>query len=378
MKKTNRLSHSSVSKFQFCGHAWDLHYNKRIRAKIQKSSLLFGSAVDAGLQAMLKPEDKSPEDKFNELWNFAEVNGVRTYIPTCVDVVYSDSDADIDLLDKEDVSKLSELYTNEWEEELSRIIERKKSVGFKGLKYDDKRLLNHYNWLCLRHKGLLMLKAYKTKVMPKITEVLGVQVYVKLENDQNDSVIGYADLVCRFQGHKEPIIFDNKTSSIDYDEDKVLTSPQLTLYVDALSDQYENTKKAGFIVLHKRIIKNRVKICSQCGYDGTGARHKTCNNFTIVDGDSQKEARCNGEWEETINPECKVQIIIDEIPEQTTALVMENIDNINQAIKNEVYVRNLNSCVSAWGKCEFYNRCYKGSDEGLVDLNKVEETLKKF
>jgi glutathionyl-hydroquinone reductase len=60
--------------------------------------------------------------------------------------------------------------------------------------------------------------------------------------------------------------------------------------------------------------------------------------------------------------------VIDLIPEKTEQIVLENFDYINASIKNGVYHRNFSSCVKPYGKCTFYNLCYKDSMDGLVKL----------
>jgi hypothetical protein len=355
----NRLSHSSATKFMTCPTAWRYHYKDRLRSKEQKAALLFGSAIDTALQDMLK-HSRDPVASFSEAWKFAEVNGKKVYLPTCTEIVYSNSDFDKDLLTIDDLNYLGPTKV----EKLFEIIKKKEEVGFHGLEHSEKEILNDANWLCLNRKGLLMIKAVQEKVLPNVEEVLGVQEYVTLENSTGDSIIGYADLVCRWKGLKYPVVFDFKTSSIKYDRDSVLTSPQLTLYVHALEEKFQ-TRLAGFIVLQKRIQKNKTKKCSNCKFDGTGSRAKTCTN-ELDDGDLGKRSRCGSEWIETLNPEVEVDIIINEIPQATEDLVIENLDYINTAIKTNSFHRNLNSCVMAWGKCEFYNKCYKGDDSGLI------------
>jgi hypothetical protein len=357
--KTTRLSHSAVTRYQTCPKSFDYHYNHGLRTVTTTGALLFGSAVDAGLTALVGSGTKSAESCFMDAWTNSSINDVSVYLPTCTRVVYSDSDADKDLLTPDAYKTLAETYGADWEEILNKIIQKKKMIGFKYIKKEEKELLNHYNWLCLSYKGLLMIDAVRKQILPKIEKVLGTQVEVKLENSQGDKIIGFADLIAKYKGIDKPVVFDWKTSSIDYDEDSVLISPQLSLYVHALSEQFENTRHAGFIVLHKRIIKNKKKVCKTCGYDGTGARHKTCS-ATI------NEKRCDGEWVETLSPEVKIQVITNEIPEQTEQIIIENIDQINIAIKTGNFIRNLNSCKRPWGICEFHSKCFKGSDEGLI------------
>lgn len=383
MKKLNKLSHSAASRYQTCPKSYQYHYMDKLRPKISSAALLFGTAVDQAIQILLKKDPtQSPESVFQYFWNFAEINGEKTYLPTCTDIAYSNSDGDKDLISQEHLEKLLMNYGPQWEQKLSNAIKRKEVVGFKYLSRDEKTLFNFYNWACLHTKGLLMLNAVREKILPRIKEVLSVQETVELNNalieptdtvdqikkklEEADKIIGFVDLVCKFDDIEKPVIFDFKTSSIDYETDAVLTNPQLTLYVRSLSDKYDYTRNAGFFVLHKRVIKNKKKVCANCNYDGSGQRHKTCNNE--IEG-----KRCNGEWKETIDPEIKVQIITGEIPTQTEDVILENFDYINEAIKNGVFSRNLQSCVMPYGKCAYYNKCYKGDDSDLVSVEKKDE-----
>jgi hypothetical protein len=182
---------------------------------------------------------------------------------------------------------------------------------------------------------------------------------VELVNELGDSVVGYVDIVAKLKGHDEPVILDLKTSTRMYEEDSVLTSPQLSLYVWGLHDKYK-TSKAGYVVLLKSISKNKLKLCKSCGNDGSSGSHKTCN-ATGPDG-----KRCHGEFNITINPKASVQIIIDSIPERVQNMVVENFNEVNHAIKSGTFTKNLQSCIKPYGKCAFYNICWKGTEEGLV------------
>lgn len=208
-----------------------------------------------------------------------------------------------------------------------------------------------------------MIKALRKHVLPKITKVHDTQVFTKLENGVGDSIIGYADIVCDFEGYDKPVVFDVKTATRDYDSAAVLTSPQLSLYVHSLSDKYSNTRLAGYIVLSKIIRKNKDKKCKSCGHVNEGTNHKTCN--AAVGND-----RCGGQWDVTMNPEAKVNILINEIPERTEDIVLENYEHVNTAIKRGEYHRNFNSCKKAYGLCTYWNLCYKGSEDGLVSMAK--------
>ena len=352
----SRLSHSRVSKYQQCGKSYEFWYIKKIRPTKSRSALLFGSALDRAVGAILKPKEggKSPEELFEYFWRFQDVNGKNTYIPTCTSLVYSKTDFDKDLFTKEDAEKMERPM-----EEILAVVEKRADVGYDNLTLQEKMIANQAFWHCMYHKGMYMIKAFKEKVLPKLTKVHSTQEYIELNNDDGDKIIGYIDIVAEVEGHAEPIVLDLKTSAMEYEHDAVLTSPQLTLYTHAVSEKY-NTKKAGYIVLNKNLIKNRKKICSICEHDGSGGRHKTCANE--VNG-----KRCNGNWIETVNPEVYVQFIIDQIPEQTESLVLENIADINAAIKSGHFTRNLSMCTNTYGGlCDYIDLCYRGKMDNLV------------
>ena len=368
---TNKLSHSASNQFMDCPTKWKYHYVDRLRSKTQHAALAFGSAVDAAFTSILKDKDKKPEDVFAYFWRFQEINGKETYLPTATNIVYANSDYDEELLQPEDIRKLAEEFKIELPlQEVNKVYEEKEYAGFDNLPEDRKRLLNYANWLSLYRKGLLMIDAMREEVLPKIKKLHGTQVYCKLENDVGDLVVGYADMVAEWEGYDEPIVFDFKTSAKDYAVDSVLTSPQLTLYVHSLSSNYNNTRRAGYIVFNKNIRKNKTKVCRQCDYLNEGTSHKTCNN--VVNG-----TRCNGEWNVKINPKVYVQVVIDSIPEKTEEIVLENFDYINASIKNGVFHRNLQNCVKSYGKCQYYNYCYKDDMSGLIKLEDENNRNKK-
>ncbi len=361
----NRLSNSAANKFMSCAEEYNLHYNKRLRGKYQSAALFFGSAVDSGMNSLLKNDGKDPFDVFDYSWRFARLDGQedREYLTDSNKIVYSDKDFDKDLLGDDDINLLKEktsLITKDEVLEYYKVLsEKKKQYSWNKLSLSDQKMFNLYNWLSLRKKGHLMIETFKQKIAPNIIKVLDVQRYIKLENEKGDSIIGYVDLICEWK-NEGVVIFDLKTSSIRYEDESVLTSPQLTLYKAALYDTYK-TDKCGYLVLSKTVNKNRVKICSVCKYDGSGARHKTCSN-------EYTGSRCGGEWIETVNPSIDVQVIIDSIPKRTEEIVMQNYEQINKSIKDGNFSRNLNNCVRPWGKCVYFDYCYKDDKSDLIQL----------
>lgn len=345
-----KLSHSQCSKYTQCPQAYKYHYIDRIRPSLSPASLLFGSALDSAVNELLKPERNiSPEEIFLESFTNANINNNKTYLPTCTRLTYASSDLDLDLLD----------ITEESKEKLNALKSKKSKFGLDSFTKDEHVFYNEHCWKSLKIKGLLMLQAYRDKVLPLLEEVLEVQVPISLSNGE-DTVTGFVDVVARVKG-EGIVILDNKTSSIEYADDSVITSPQLSLYMHALYPKYE-TRKAGYIVLRKQVRKNKVKICSKCGHDGSATRHTTCAN-TI------NEKRCGGQFNESISPEIDIQVIINNIPDRTEDIVLENYDTITHAIKSQVFPRNLHSCTNMYGgPCPYFNLCYKNLKTGLEEV----------
>lgn len=351
-----KLSHSSVTHFQTCAQSWKYHYVDKLRTKIMSSALCFGSSIDKALEAlMIGKED--PYVVFFNTWSKQYVNKVLTDLPENPNIVYADSDVDLDLLDTKQQLFLEDKLGALWETDYKDIFIKKDKVGFKNLTDQERSFINLVAWHCLKTKGDLMITAFKNKVYPKIKRVLALQKAIDLTNSDGDKVTGFADMVCEWE-NGDIVVVDFKTSTRNYDEEAVLTSPQLSLYLHCLREEY-NITKAGYIVLNKRITKNKIKICSKCGWNGTGNRCRTCP-------EEINYVRCAGEWLEKINPEVYIQVLIDTIPEQTVKIVMENIDLINESVKTGVFIRNFSSCKRPWGPCLYYNKCYNNDDSELI------------
>lgn len=357
----NKLSHSSVNKFSDCAKSYYFHYVERLRGTTQSAALLFGTAIDKATEDLVQTGDlELAKNTFLAYWVSQEINGVNTDLRNNADITYAANDTDLELLNE---------ATNVMES-INNVVDKKKDVGLVGLTAGERLLFNQVNWDIAKKRGELMLEAVNEQIVPKITKLHSTQEKIDLTNDSGDTVVGYVDLVADMVGYSSPIVLDFKTASRPYEEDSVKTSPQLALYVHAVSEKYR-TRKAGFIVLSKAIQKNRKKICSECGNDGSGGRHKTCDAMISppMDGPGTgKPVRCNGAWTETINPKCTIQVIIDDIPERLEDIVLENMDNTNKAINNGIFARNLNSCVKPYGKCTFYGLCHHNSMEGLVKV----------
>jgi hypothetical protein len=379
-----RLSHSAVSRYLECGKSYEYHYVKKYRSPEQSAALLFGSAIDKATEhyAISVKANKITRkaakietiNMFNETWHSQDINGTRTALNYCTEIVYGNNDLDLELLDKSDYELINETHDiKDFDSTIADILERKEKVGFKNLSNNDKMFLNHTNWICMSKKGVLMIDAFVKWFDENVIEVLATQKKTELESD-DDSVIGFIDLVCRVKGFDKPVILDVKTSARPYEQDSVVKSVQLGGYVFAIKHEFEDTNLAGYIVLQKNIKKNKSKICSVCGYDGSGGTHSTCPNEKVVgiiaSGKNKgldKKERCKGEWDIKINPECVVQYIVDTVPELLQDRVIENYEPIAKGIEAEIFPRNFGSCIK-WGvvKCAFYDICHSDSMEGIV------------
>jgi hypothetical protein len=368
---TIRLSHSALTRYTDCGKSYQFHYIDRLRSEVQSSALLFGTAIDKSSEHYALTKDFSATlELFEQTWTTQNINGKDEDLRFLLNFTYSDKDLDTDLLKAEDWHVLAEHFSivpETIEEALKEVIYTKASVGYAYLNNEDKGIFNYANWLCLKQKGLLMLKEFKSIFDENVEEVLGTQVKVDLENENGDSVIGFIDFVFKWKGIDKPVIIDLKTAGREYEEDAVRKSPQLSLYVFSVSDKFQDTRTCGFLVLNKNISKNKKKKCSVCGHDGSGGRHKTCDKITSVDAKG-KDVRCDSSWIESIYPKAKSQILIEEVSEVLVSRVVENFNDVNKAIKAEVFPRNFSNCIKYNGaiKCSFYSICHENKMDGLT------------
>lgn len=364
MAKSN-LSYTSINTYATCGQKYKLRYRDNLRSKYFHAALAFGSAIDASLNMLLTTKDLDKANKeFDKSWNFQWVNKKYVSVPKYTEIVYAEADYDAELLDENDFIKLEalryELSTPTLNYE--NILQEKKKIGWDNLSVEKKQVFNYSNWLSLRHKGLIMLESYSKKILPRIKEVLAVQKETFLENDAGDKIVQYLDLIVTWEDGRN-ILFDNKTSSRDYDNDQAARSPQLISYYSGAKAQYK-LDSVGFIVLKKNINKNKIKICSSCGFDGSRNKNRTCNN-TIG------KKRCNAPWKITIDPECYMQVIINDVTATAENLVLDSFHEANEGIKKEHFYKNLSACKSGPIVCEFYNLCWFGNRDEVVDITKL-------
>ena len=360
---SNRLSHSQVNIWQDCPRKWAYRYKEKLYPTTIGASLVFGKAIDVAIEYFVQHKHNYKEalEKFNTSFDSYELNGETHTTKDSVAILYSNRDIDLDLVTEAGMTDV-EKYINEFKlntegrsvKELIAAIQKQKDIiGYNMLSKERKIVFNVACYYTLKTKGELMLKAFKMQILPHIKDVVSVQEAISIKNESGDEITGLIDAVLKWDDIPEPIVFDFKTSARPYEDDSVKTSTQLSVYMSAVSEKYK-TRKAGYIVMSKSINKNKNKVCSECGYDGTGGTHRTCPE---KDADGN---RCGGEWKIGIDPQCIIQVIIDDLPEATENLVMENMDAINTCINNNIFSRNLTNCMTRYNTlCPYYEICYK-------------------
>lgn len=370
----NRISHSSVRLYAQCSKRYKLHYVDKLRPNVISGALLFGSAIDTALNDLLVNKDtEKAKTVFLAAFEYQAINGIKTYLPTANNVVYAKTDFDAELIPNLDTKTI--------QGEFDKLSDRKNQVGFENLSAGEKNEYAILNWKALYNKGRIMIDTYAREILPQIKQVLAIQKHIALKNDQGDEIIGYVDLIVEWKDGKRYIL-DNKTSTRDYDPDSASKSQQLLLYHHICKDEYKIDGGIGFIVLYKQIQKNRKKICSVCGFDGSGARHKTCNNevkhpdivSNIGPNKQQKgvlagyTGRCNGEWKETIDPKARIEVILNHAPEAAEDLVLDVFDSANVGIRNKQFIPNLQACGTGDWSCPYSKLCWQGKDDSLVKV----------
>lgn len=352
-----KLSNSRIQKFNTCPKSYELFYKKKIVSEFKNSSLYFGTAFDAALNHMLLHKDNNnileeSMEVFKTYWN-KQLNNLDesvelNYSPF---VIYSKYDYDEDLLTDDNKKKLFDFHPFYFEER-KKIQQLLTYRIFEELSNEQRTLYNAANWFCLLNKAKYMLKAYHHDLLPKIKQVLHLQENIQLVDEHENVLSGIIDLVAVLNTG-EKILIDNKTSSIEYTNDSVKTSSQLGLYLKMYNEIFPQQKieQAAFFIVLKKLTKGIIKKCSQCDTINEGM-HKTCNNIV-------ENKRCNGEFIRIISFQAKTQIVMDQISENVQEMILENANQIKQAIITNTFHRNFNSCLNKYGNlCEYYNLCW--------------------
>lgn len=331
-----RLSHTAITTYQSCGLKYKYHYIDRLRPEGIGSPLIFGNAVDAGINELVDSKDLDKANgAFVKAFTNTNYNGDSIFCPTSDKIVYiTEYDFKESLLTTEDFEYLANNPDVKQE------------------------------WVSLRRKGFIMLEGYKTWVLPRIKEVLASQKTVTLTNDQGDTFIGKIDLIVRLTDDKIYLV-DNKTSSTKYGPESASRSQQLALYT--YCEEIYNIDGVAFFVMNKNIWEKKTKICSVCGFDGSGSSFRSCQN--VKDG-----VRCHAEWNSTSINKCFIDIILNDVNEKTIDLSLKTLDNTMEGIKRELFPPNLESCKRGKIECPYSAFCFKGDKTGLKEMKIDEKT----
>lgn len=242
-----RLSHSAKELYLRCPLAYYMHYFLNLRSKTTTSALLFGSAIDAGLNTLLLTYNvREAQDVFEKAWSFGKINNDEVSFKFTELIKFSKADLDESFLTENIL----------------------------------KQPINVQSWESLLNKGMLMIEVYAKEVLPKIKKVLSVQEKIYLPNNNGDLITGNVDFVAEFKDGSR-LICDNKTTSVKYDVDVLKTkSQQLATYEEALSSKY-NTNGVAYVVVDKKIRKKepRVRIEIISGKINEVMKKKTFDEF---------------------------------------------------------------------------------------------------
>ena len=361
-----KLSHSAVQRYLTCPMEYRLHYIDKIRPTGLFSPLFFGKAIDVACESyILERNAFKARELFKRTWREQEHNGKLIDLQTCTEINYRPADLDLELLFQSDNELIIKdtVFTN-----VSDCLKDLQSG--RELTEEDKIRLNYIYWISVYRKGRYLIDSFIEWVDSNVEEVYSAQEKIELEDGDGDQVTGLADFVLKLVGYETPVVVDLKTSARYYERNSVKDSDQLALYLFYLRSKYEGMEKAGYIVLQKTIKKNREKICSVCGYDGSGKNHKTCPNE--IDG-----KRCGGAYNYRIFPEAVRQYIVDDVPEEKIEEVLDTFNEVKAQIVAENFPKNESNCLRYNGKieCPYLKYCQNGCMDGLMkkELDKPEE-----
>lgn len=362
-----KSSYSQNNTYITCPQHWHWSYKEQLKSPDQSAALYFGSAVDDAVMANLEGKDNYM-DVFYSRWTTARGYGNNPDTPLFdnMEVTYSSSDWDIDVLEPEDIAdmkawlkqlRLTKLGSDPIE--IVSLIRKNQRNPWKNVSDSQKKFLNRCYWLSMKRKGEILINSFITQFKPKIKKVHATQRPGRITTDKGDVIFGYLDFVAEIEGYDKPIIIDLKTAARPYAQSKIDLTDQLTLYYAMAGEQY-NTNLVGYVVLSKAINKNEINFCKKCGHIKT-SKHRTC------DAINKDGSRCRGDWDSRTELDPQVQVLIEQkTPEQKEQLML-NYSNIMKAMSMGIVYRNHDKCNNWYGgQCPFYDACHKNDTSGLT------------
>jgi hypothetical protein len=362
-----QISYSKCSTYSACSRYWFLSYCEKIRPIVENASLYFGSAIDSAVSALLQ---SNPDylQIFKDRWDTAVKDGKPIKIFGSASIVYSNSDFDKQVLSSDDLRMLTV-----WAKELGleslgtdgisifkEVLSIKRNPYKRKLTADEFVFFGKCSWLSLFCKGKLLLEAFRTQFLPKITKVLEIQSHEKIDDVYTgDSLVGVVDMVVTLQDYgNTPVILDLKTSAQNYSDDQLELSDQLTAYKALTASKYPDAY-TGYVVLVKNIPKESVFNCAKCG-KLKDSKKRTCDNII-------NELRCSGEWKETKIPKPVVQVLIQKRTIEEVQDLLNDYSTIALAMKNNIHFKNSAKCANWYNNdCCYKKYCRHGDMAGLT------------
>lgn len=295
-----RLSHTQKELFLVSPRAWFYKYKLNLKEKIMGSPLFFGTNVEVGINQLLDGKSlDAAYDAFEKAMKTTNLNGKTVQLATSPLIRYSKADFQEHLFTAKELKDLEG-----------------KDYNFKA----------HQSLL---RSGKLMIKEFHNTVLPHVKKVIKLQEYVKIENDAQDEIMGFADLICEWDDDRL-LVLDIKTSANPYKADCIHTEEkgtQTALYYEALKNKH-NLDAVGFLILEKKIRK----------------------------GTSKKD------------PWTKAQIIIDKPDDQIIETMYEQYDEVITKIKEGNFPCCSPKCDQYGQQCAYKKYCQSGGTDltGLV------------
>lgn len=171
-------------------------------------------------------------------------------------------------------------------------------------------------WDNIVKRGLASIDVYVTDIIPNFEEIISVQNKGVITNEDGHEFVFVLDFIVKLKDGRT-VLMDNKTASARYSKNSVKDSQQLSLYLE----QFPDIKYAGYAVLIKNPVKER--------------------NIAY-------------------------QLIVDEIPEETTAASYEKLDTTLKGIAAGEFPCKPKGCGAFGKRCEYEMYCKYGNKEGLI------------
>ncbi len=342
----NKISYSGVSEYEECSEKFNLNRIQKLRPEKVQSSLLWGGAIDEGLNELLRtklePQPEifpTPYKSFRQKWDSGLINDVLVDYKFSTLIEYSKKDLDLELFTDVEWNQIKEVYEDQEPKAFAQMLQAEREKlhwsSYSSMPEETKQAYNFICWLSLARKAEYIFEAYKNEILPLFKRVLTIQEPIELENEQGDKVTGIIDFIVELQDGRI-VVMDNKTTSkFSYYPDDVLKyqpenpdaePPPGQLFVYAFA---KDLQFAGYVAMLKEIKGNK----------------KT------------KAA-----------PSVKFKFIIEPVNSDYQTVIINKFNLVNTKIKNKEFKKldDEKKCFFYGKKCPYYDKCWNNSMKGLV------------